>query len=96
LRTAEQTALVTQDPKPVIGSMKSRSAAVSDCLRALGEIYFFAFNNRIIWCIGPRARQPQRLIAMGRIVELPSIKPRSTSHRQGLRKLSPDLQQGKG
>jgi len=31
------------------------------------------------------------LIAMGRIVELPSIKPRSTSRRQGLRKLSPDL-----
>jgi hypothetical protein len=30
-------------------------------------------------------------IAMGRIVELPSIKPRSTSRRQGLRKLSPDL-----
>ena len=28
---------------------------------------------------------------MGRIVELPSIKPRSTSRRQGLRKLSPDL-----
>src|SRR5262244_980822 len=31
------------------------------------------------------------LIAMGRIVELPSIKPRLTSRRQGLRKLSPDL-----
>src|SRR5215831_105486 len=31
------------------------------------------------------------LVAMGRIVELPSIKPRSTSRRQGLRKLSPDL-----
>src|SRR5215831_3695732 len=31
------------------------------------------------------------LIAMGRIVELPSIKPRSTSRRQGLRKLAPDL-----
>jgi hypothetical protein len=31
------------------------------------------------------------LIAMGRIVELPSIKPRSTSRRQDLRKLSPDL-----
>jgi hypothetical protein len=30
-------------------------------------------------------------IAMGRIVELPSAKPRSTSRRQGLRKLSPDL-----
>jgi hypothetical protein len=28
---------------------------------------------------------------MGRIVELPSIKPRLTSRRQGLRKLSPDL-----
>jgi len=28
---------------------------------------------------------------MGRIVELPSIKPRSTSRRQGLRKLPPDL-----
>jgi uncharacterized protein YjbI with pentapeptide repeats len=28
---------------------------------------------------------------MGRIVELPSLKPRSTSRRQGLRKLSPDL-----
>src|SRR5262245_62087595 len=28
---------------------------------------------------------------MGRIVELPSIKPRSTNRRQGLRKLSPDL-----
>jgi pentapeptide repeat protein len=28
---------------------------------------------------------------MGRIVELPSIYPRSTSRRQGLRKLSPDL-----
>jgi hypothetical protein len=28
---------------------------------------------------------------MGRIVKLPSIKPRSTSRRQGLRKLSPDL-----
>jgi uncharacterized protein YjbI with pentapeptide repeats len=28
---------------------------------------------------------------MGRIVELPSIKPRSTSRRKGLRKLSPDL-----
>jgi hypothetical protein len=28
---------------------------------------------------------------MGRIVELPSIKPVSTSRRQGLRKLSPDL-----
>src|SRR5215470_10620501 len=28
---------------------------------------------------------------MGRIVEFPSIKPRSTSRRQGLRKLSPDL-----
>src|SRR5262245_52724132 len=28
---------------------------------------------------------------MGRIVELPSINPRSTSRRQGLRKLSPDL-----
>jgi hypothetical protein len=28
---------------------------------------------------------------MGRIVEPPSIKPRSTSRRQGLRKLSPDL-----
>jgi len=28
---------------------------------------------------------------MGRILELPSIKPRSTSRRQGLRKLSPDL-----
>src|SRR5262245_9632643 len=28
---------------------------------------------------------------MGRIVELPSIKLRSTSRRQGLRKLSPDL-----
>src|SRR5262245_11916924 len=28
---------------------------------------------------------------MGRIVELPSIKPRSTSRRQGLRKLAPDL-----
>ncbi|MGC0389367.1 pentapeptide repeat-containing protein [Bradyrhizobium sp. USDA 241] len=28
---------------------------------------------------------------MARIVELPSIKPSSTSHRQGLRKLSPDL-----
>jgi hypothetical protein len=28
---------------------------------------------------------------MGRIVELPLIKPRSTSRRQGLRKLSPDL-----
>src|SRR5262245_4025048 len=31
------------------------------------------------------------LIAMGRIVELLSIKSRSTSRRQGLRKLSPDL-----
>jgi uncharacterized protein YjbI with pentapeptide repeats len=31
------------------------------------------------------------LIAMGRIVELASIKPRSTSRPQGLRKLSPDL-----
>jgi uncharacterized protein YjbI with pentapeptide repeats len=31
------------------------------------------------------------LIAMGRIVELPSIIPRSTRRRQGLRKLSPDL-----
>jgi uncharacterized protein YjbI with pentapeptide repeats len=31
------------------------------------------------------------LIAMGRIVELPSIKPRTTSPRRGLRKLSPDL-----
>jgi uncharacterized protein YjbI with pentapeptide repeats len=30
-------------------------------------------------------------IAVGRIVDLPSIKPRSTSRRQGLRKLSPDL-----
>jgi hypothetical protein len=30
-------------------------------------------------------------IAMGRIVDLPSIKPRSTSRCQGLRKLSPDL-----
>jgi len=28
---------------------------------------------------------------MGRIVKLPSMKPRSTSRRQGLRKLSPDL-----
>src|SRR5262249_47854302 len=28
---------------------------------------------------------------MGRIVELPSIKPRSTSRRRGLRKLPPDL-----
>jgi hypothetical protein len=28
---------------------------------------------------------------MARIVELPSIKPRSTSRRQGLRKLTPDL-----
>jgi hypothetical protein len=28
---------------------------------------------------------------MGRTVELPSIKPRSTSCRQGLRKLSPEL-----
>jgi uncharacterized protein YjbI with pentapeptide repeats len=28
---------------------------------------------------------------MGRIVQLPSIKPRSTSRREGLRKLSPDL-----
>src|SRR5215471_1965255 len=28
---------------------------------------------------------------MGRILEFPSIKPRSTSRRQGLRKLSPDL-----
>src|SRR5215472_12253821 len=28
---------------------------------------------------------------MGRIVELPSIKPRTTSPRRGLRKLSPDL-----
>jgi len=28
---------------------------------------------------------------MGRILELPSIKPRSTNRRQGLRKLSPDL-----
>ena len=34
---------------------------------------------------------PKGLIAMGRILELPSIKPRSTSRRQGLRKLSPDL-----
>src|SRR5262249_32564288 len=31
------------------------------------------------------------LIAMGRIGELVSIKPRSTGRRQGLRKLSPDL-----
>jgi hypothetical protein len=31
------------------------------------------------------------LIAMSTVVELPSIKPRSTSRRQGLRKLSPDL-----
>src|SRR5262249_8371332 len=31
------------------------------------------------------------LIAMGSIVGLPSIKPRSTSRHQGLRKLSPDL-----
>jgi Pentapeptide repeats (8 copies) len=31
------------------------------------------------------------LIAMGRIVELPPIKPRSASRRRGLRKLSPDL-----
>jgi hypothetical protein len=28
---------------------------------------------------------------MGRIVERPSFQPRSTSRRQGLRKLSPDL-----
>src|ERR1700730_3091812 len=28
---------------------------------------------------------------MGRIVELPPIKPRSASHRRGLRKFSPDL-----
>src|SRR5258708_4295139 len=28
---------------------------------------------------------------MGRLAELPSIKPRSTSPRRGLRKLSPDL-----
>jgi hypothetical protein len=28
---------------------------------------------------------------MSTVVELPSIKPRSTSRRQGLRKLSPDL-----
>jgi uncharacterized protein YjbI with pentapeptide repeats len=52
---------------------------------------FFAFHNGIMWCIGPRTRQPLTVDAMGRIVELPSIKPRSTSRRQGLRKLSPDL-----
>jgi uncharacterized protein YjbI with pentapeptide repeats len=37
------------------------------------------------------AATSQGLIAMGRIVGLPSIKPRSTSRREGLRKLSPDL-----
>jgi Pentapeptide repeats (8 copies) len=37
------------------------------------------------------ARRPHELIAMGRIVELPSIKPRTMSPRRGLRKLSPDL-----
>jgi uncharacterized protein YjbI with pentapeptide repeats len=37
------------------------------------------------------AATTQGLIAMGRIVGLPSIKPRSTSRREGLRKLSPDL-----
>jgi hypothetical protein len=31
------------------------------------------------------------LIAMGRIVDLPTLKPRSKGRRQGLRKLSPDL-----
>jgi hypothetical protein len=58
-------------------------------------ILFFAFHNfEIIWCSRPRARRPQKgkgLIAMGSIVELPTIKPRSTSRPQGLRKLSPDL-----
>src|SRR5262245_1738344 len=44
-----------------------------------------------MWCIGPRKRQPLTVDAMGKIVELPPIKPRSTSRRQGLRKLSPDL-----
>src|SRR5262249_4951744 len=37
-------------------------------------------------------RQPRGgLIAMGRIVELPSIKPHLARRRRGLRKLSPDL-----
>jgi uncharacterized protein YjbI with pentapeptide repeats len=40
---------------------------------------------------GGAAGRPQRVDCHGRIVELPSIKPRSTSRRQGLRKLSPDL-----
>jgi hypothetical protein len=41
-------------------------------------------------CIGPRGGH-KGLIAMARTGELPWIKPRSTSRRQGLRKLSPDL-----
>ena len=52
----------------------------------------FDFSRSIIAVASARERgDHEGLIAMGRIVELPSIKPRSTSRRQGLRKLSPDL-----
>jgi uncharacterized protein YjbI with pentapeptide repeats len=46
-------------------------------------------SNLVIGLHG--VRRPQRLIAMGTILEILSIKPHSTSRRQGLRKLSPDL-----
>src|SRR5262249_17381192 len=52
---------------------------------------FAAFQESgIVQVFGERGDH-KGLIALGRIVELPSIKRRSTSRRQGLRKLSPDL-----
>jgi hypothetical protein len=51
----------------------------------------FAFHNRIVVHRPASATTTKGLIAMSRIVALPSIQPRSKSRRQGLRKLSPDL-----
>src|SRR5262249_9590012 len=55
---------------------------------------FFAFdnlNNLVHRPASTATTKGKGLIAMGSIVELPAIKPRSTRRRQGLRKLSPDL-----
>jgi hypothetical protein len=52
--------------------------------------YFCVPQLNILSCQPASAATPGG-IAMGRILELPSIKRRSTSRRQGLCKLSPDL-----
>jgi hypothetical protein len=66
----------------------SKVGAVKAGTTGEGELFYYRINLDA----SARERGDHKwLIAMGRILELPSIKPRSTSRHQGLRKPSPDL-----